>query len=346
MAVIDRSAENIKRFHEKQKRSGYEYNDGERVLGQRLLPIKRVGLYVPGGSAAYPSSVLMNAIPAKIAGVSEIIMVTPPKLDGINPAVIYAANAVGIDKIYLVGGAQAVAALAYGTESIPKADLICGPGNLYVATAKKLLFGVVGIDMAAGPSEVVIIADETADPDYVIADLLAQAEHDVLASSVLITDSELLANSVTEKITEVIENSERKDIIKKSICEYGAVLITESLKHSFELANRIAPEHLEIMTEKPEEKLSLVENAGAVFLGAYAPEVLGDYMAGPNHVLPTNSTARFFSGLGVDTFMRRQNYIIGSKKSFEKDLADIEKFASSEGLCSHAASATVRRKKM
>ena len=301
--------ENIADFHNRQREQGF-INPKENgvILGQRIRGLERVGLYVPGGTAAYPSSVLMNAIPAKIAGVKEIIMVTPPCKDGTpNKDILVAAAICGVDRVFLSGGAQAIAALAYGTESIPKVDKIVGPGNIYVATAKKLLYGVVDIDMIAGPSEIIVLADETANPKFAAADLMSQAEHDVLASSILVTTSEKIADETIKEIERQVQTLSRKDIIEKSLNDFGAVIITDCRHCAVELANEIAPEHLEVLMENPMELLGSLDNAGSIFLGNYASEPLGDYYAGPNHVLPTSGTARFFSPLGVSSFIKRSS---------------------------------------
>ena len=298
-AAIDEAAENIYEFHIKQLQNSWMMNNGGKIMGQLVRPLEKVGLYVPGGTAAYPSSVLMNAIPAKVAGVKTIKIVTPPKREGINPAVVYAARKAGITEIVSVGGAQAVAALAYGTESVERVDKIVGPGNIFVAMAKKLVFGAVDIDMIAGPSEVLVIADERANPAFVAADLMSQAEHDPMAASILITTSETLAAEVQKQIEIQKATLQRSDIIDRSLNSYGSIVLVENLNSAVELSNKIAPEHLELAVANPFELLSLVENAGSIFLGDHAPEPLGDYFAGPNHVLPTNGTARFSSALGV-----------------------------------------------
>lgn len=312
-------------------------------MGQRVRGLSRVGIYVPGGTAAYPSSVLMNAIPARIAGVGEIVMVTPPPKDGgFNPAVMAAAHIAGVDKVYLCGGAQAVAALAYGTESIPKVDKIVGPGNIYVATAKRLLFGIVDIDMIAGPSEILIIADKTADPAYLAADLMSQAEHDALASSILLTTSAEIARQTVKELERQLETMSRKDIIERSLKNYGAIIVCRDMDEAVEFANRLAPEHLEVMCEQPMDYLGRLDNAGSVFLGKYSPEPLGDYYAGPNHVLPTNGTARFFSPLSVDSFLKKSGFISYSRQALEAARDDIITLADAEGLDAHANSIRVR----
>lgn len=343
IAAMQKAAANIYNFHKRQRRQGYTVTDKEGIiLGSRITPIEKAGLYVPGGTAAYPSSVLMNAIPAKIAGVKEIIMITPPSKEGINRDVLAAAFICGIDRIFTAGGAQAIAALAYGTATIPKVDKIVGPGNVYVATAKKLLFGIVDIDMIAGPSEILIIADENANAGYIAADIMSQAEHDPLSSSVLLTTSADVAKSVNAELKRQIKYLSRKDIIQKSVEQYGAAIICNSIKEAAEISDRIAPEHLEIMTENPFDTLGLVKNAGSIFLGGYSPEPLGDYYGGTNHVLPTNGTARFFSGLGVDSFIKKTSYTYYSKEALFNAHKDIIKIAEKEGLTAHANSVKVR----
>lgn len=342
--TINRAAKNIFAFHEKQKQQSWIDNQGTRIMGQRVLPLRRVGLYVPGGSAAYPSSVLMNAIPAKVAGVESIVMVTPPKNDGINPAVIYAAQVAGVSDIVTVGGAQAVAAMAYGTESIEQVDKIVGPGNIFVATAKRLVFGTVDIDMFAGPSEVLVIADEKANPAYVAADFMSQAEHDPMAASVLVTTSEKLVDEVRKEIEKQIKTLSRADIIEKSLLSYGSAVIVDTLDEAATVSDIIAPEHLELMVENPFELLGKVRNAGSVFLGANSPEPLGDYFAGPNHVLPTNGTARFSSALSTDSFVKKSSYLYYSEAALNESADDIIRFASAEGLTAHANSIAVRKK--
>lgn len=336
--------ENITDFHHRQKEQGFMNPKANGViLGQRVRGLERVGLYVPGGTAAYPSSVLMNAIPAKIAGVKEIIMVTPPQKDGTpNKDILVAASVCGVDRIFLTGGAQAVAALAYGTEMIPKVDKIVGPGNIYVATAKKLLFGTVDIDMIAGPSEILVLADETANPAYVAADLMSQAEHDVLASALLVTTSEKLANTVAEELSKQIQTLSRKDIIEQSLKDYGAAIVCDCMEYAVELANTLAPEHLEVLVDNPMEYLGRLDNAGSIFLGAYSPEPLGDYFAGPNHVLPTSGTARFFSPLSVASFTKRSSFIYYTKDALYEAKSDILTIAEKEGLTAHANAIKVR----
>ncbi|MBQ8509927.1 MAG: histidinol dehydrogenase [Clostridia bacterium] len=342
--TIDEAAENIYNFHKKQLQNSWMMNDDGKVMGQLVRPLEKVGLYVPGGTAAYPSSVLMNAIPAQVAGVKSITIVTPPKREGINPAVVYAAKKAGITKIVSVGGAQAVAALAYGTESIERVDKIVGPGNIFVAMAKKLVFGAVDIDMIAGPSEVLVIADDRANPAYVAADLMSQAEHDPMAASILITTSESLAEKVVEEIEAQKSQLERNQIIDQSLNHYGAIVLVENLNDAVELSNRIAPEHLELSVANPFELLSLVKNAGSIFLGDNAPEPLGDYFAGPNHVLPTNGTARFSSALGVDSFIKKSSYLYYNEAALKKVGEKVIAFAQAEGLGAHANSIAQRLK--
>lgn len=342
--ALENAARNIEDFHSRQLRqSWFTTREDGVIMGQRVRGLSRVGIYVPGGTAAYPSSVLMNAIPARIAGVGEIVMVTPPPKDGgFNPAVMAAAYIAGVDKVYLCGGAQAVAALAYGTESIPKVDKIVGPGNIYVATAKRLLFGIVDIDMIAGPSEILIIADKTADPAYLAADLMSQAEHDVLASSILLTTSAEIARQTVKELERQLETMSRKDIIERSLKDYGAIIVCRDMDEAVEFANRLAPEHLEVMCEQPMDYLGRLDNAGSVFLGKYSPEPLGDYYAGPNHVLPTNGTARFFSPLSVDSFLKKSGFISYSRQALEAARDDIITLADAEGLDAHANSIRVR----
>ena len=344
LKAVEKASENIADFHKRQLRqSFFTTKDDNVMLGQRVRGLERVGIYVPGGTAAYPSSVLMNAIPAKIAGVKEIIMVTPPTKQGKpNPDIMAAALAAGVDRVLLMGGAQAVAALAYGTQTVPKVDKIVGPGNIFVATAKKLLYGTVDIDMIAGPSEILVMADSSANPAFVAADLISQAEHDVLASSILLTTSSELAESVKAEIEKQSQMLSRKDIIDKALSSYGAIIICENNQQMVDFANKLAPEHLEVCMENPLDYIGVLDNAGSVFLGHYSPEPLGDYFAGPNHVLPTSGTARFFSPLGVDSFIKRSSFIYYSEKALEKDAADIIKFAETEGLTAHANSIKVR----
>ena len=344
LEIMKKSAENIRAFHEKQKRPGwFETKPDGSILGMRLLPVASAGVYAPGGTAAYPSSVLMNVIPAKVAGVERIVMATPPGPDGkVNAGTLAAASVAGVDEIYKMGGAQAIAALAFGTESVPKVDKITGPGNIFVALAKKACFGYVGIDSIAGPSEILVIADETANPRYVAADLLSQAEHDVLASAILITTSRRLAEQVSEQIDGFLSTLERRDIIQKSLETYGYILIAPDLDAAADAANEIASEHLEILTADPFSMMTKIRNAGAIFLGEYSSEPLGDYFAGPNHVLPTNGTARFFSPLNVDDFCKKTSLISYSKQALEAAHKDIELFAEREGLTAHANSIRVR----
>lgn len=336
--------ENVRDFHQRQVPQGFiNAMPNGVILGQRVKGLDRVGLYVPGGTAAYPSSVIMNAVPAKIAGVKEIIMVTPPCKDGTpNPDILVAAAICGVDRVFMSGGAQAIAALAYGTEEIPKVDKIVGPGNIYVATAKKLLYGVVDIDMIAGPSEILVMADENADPKFVAADLMSQAEHDVLASSILVTTSSELADKTEAELNRQAAYLSRQEIIEKSLNTYGAVLLCDTREEAAALANRIAPEHLEVLMENPMELLGSLDNAGSIFLGAYASEPLGDYYAGPNHVLPTSGTARFFSPLGVNSFIKRSSYTYYTKDALRNAKDDIVLIANREGLTAHANAITVR----
>lgn len=345
VGALRRAARNIRDFHERQKQQSWlTTQENGVIMGQRVRGLARVGIYVPGGTAAYPSSVLMNAIPAKIAGVKEIVMVTPPAKGGKpNPDIMAAALAAGVDRVFLVGGAQAVAALAFGTESIPKVDKIVGPGNIYVATAKKLLYGTVDIDMIAGPSEILVIADETAKPKFLAADLMSQAEHDVLASAILLTTSEKIAEETVAQIYEQLENLSRKEIIEKSLDRFGAVLVCDSMREAVEFANELAPEHLEVCAANPMEYIGKIDNAGSVFLGNYSPEPLGDYFAGPNHVLPTSGTARFFSPLSVDSFIKKSSFIYYTEDALKQSAGDIVALAKTEGLTAHANSIKVRR---
>lgn len=342
--VMKKSAENIRVFHEKQKRNSWiDTREDGSILGQRILPIEISGVYVPGGKAAYPSSVLMNVVPAKVAGVERIVMCTPPGKDGkVNPGTLVAADIAGVTEVYKVGGAQAIAAMAFGTESIPKVDKITGPGNIFVALAKKACFGHVSIDSIAGPSEILVVADETANARYVAADLLSQAEHDELASAILVTTSEKLANDVSAEIEGFLKELSRTDIIKKSLDNYGYIFIADDMDAAVDAANAIASEHLEIITKDPYEVMTKIKNAGAIFLGAYSSEPLGDYFAGPNHILPTNRTARFFSPLNVDDFMKKTSIISYSRDALSKVHEDIELFAKEEGLTAHANSIAVR----
>lgn len=345
LGAMERAAVNIRRFHQQQVQESYvDFREDGSMMGQRVRPLKRVGLYVPGGTAAYPSSVLMNAIPAKIAGVPELVMVTPPNAEGKPRDVILAAAAVaGVDRIYMVGGAQAVAALAYGTETIPQVDKIVGPGNIFVATAKRLLYGVVDIDMIAGPSEILIVADENADPRFVAADLMSQCEHDVLAGGVLLTDSAALAEAVKGEIARQLETLSRAEIICQSMADYGVIVVFPDIDACIDYANAVAPEHLELAVAQPEQYLGRVENAGSVFLGAWTPEPVGDYYAGANHVLPTSGTARFFSPLGVDSFYKRMGFTAYSKQALLNGADDIIRFAEAEGLTAHANAVKVRK---
>ena len=342
--VIRKALVNIREYHAKQKQySWFDSTPNGTILGQKVTPLNRVGVYVPGGKAAYPSSVLMNIIPAKVAGVSQIIMTTPPGKDGrVNPGTLVAANEAGVDVIYKVGGAQAIAAMAYGTDSIRKVDKIVGPGNIYVALAKKAVYGHVSIDSIAGPSEILVIADETANPRYVAADLLSQAEHDEMASAILITTSEELADKVSKEIDVFVAELSRSEIISKSLENYGYILIAKDIDEAIETANEIASEHLEIVTKDPFTVMTKIRNAGAIFLGEYSSEPLGDYFAGPNHVLPTNGTAKFFSPLGVDDFIKKSSIISYSREALEPIHEDIIKFANAERLTAHANSIKVR----
>lgn len=345
--VMKKSAANIRAFHEKQLRnSWFDPKPDGTILGMKILPIAIAGVYVPGGKAAYPSSVLMNVLPAKVAGVERIIMTTPPGADGkVNPGTLVAAHIAGVDEIYKIGGAQAIAAMAFGTQSIPKVDKITGPGNIFVALAKKACFGYVSIDSIAGPSEILVIADETANPRYVAADLLSQAEHDELASAILITTSKTLADQVSVEVDRFVANLSRREIIGKSLNNYGYILLVDSLDEAADTANEIASEHLEILTKDPFAMMTKIRNAGAIFLGEYSSEPLGDYFAGPNHVLPTNGTARFFSPLNVDDFLKKTSIISYSRPALEKIHQDIECFAENEGLTAHANSIRVRFEK-
>ena len=342
--VMKKSAANIRRFHEKQLRnSWFDIRPDGTILGMRFSPIAMAGVYAPGGKAAYPSSVLMNVIPAKVAGVGRVILCTPPGPDGnVNAGTLVAAHIGGVDEIYKAGGAQAIAAMTFGTESIPKVDKITGPGNIFVALAKKACFGYVGIDSIAGPSEILVIADETANPRYVAADLLSQAEHDELASAILITTSEKLAEEVSAQVDVFLEKLSRKEILRASLEHYGYILLAQSLDDAVEAANDIASEHLEILTKDPFSVMTRIRNAGAIFLGEYSSEPLGDYYAGPNHVLPTNGTARFFSPLNVDDFIKKSSVISYSREALKKAHEDIECFAVNEGLTAHANSIRVR----
>lgn len=343
LSILQEAAGNIRAFHEKQKRTGFVYTEKEGVvLGQKVMPLDRVGLYVPGGTACYPSTVLMDAIPAKIAGVGEIIMVTPAKNGKINPAILAAAEIAGVDRVFCMGGAQAVAALAYGTESVPAVDKIVGPGNAFVAEAKKQVFGKVSIDMIAGPSEILIIADETCNPAIVAADMLSQAEHDKMASAVLVTDSAKLAQAVAEELEQQIPLLPRKDIASASIEENGKIILADSIMQAVEISNEIAPEHLEICVDNPFDYLTQVKHAGSVFLGKYAPEALGDYFAGTNHTLPTSGTAKFSSPLSVDDFVKKSSFTYYTKAALEKEGRQIVHFAKEEGLDAHGKSVAIR----
>ena len=345
--VIRKALKNIKEYHEKQKQySWFDSKPDGTILGQKVTALSRVGVYVPGGKAAYPSSVLMNVIPAKVAGVEQIIMCTPPDHEGkVYPTTLVAANEAGVDVIYKAGGAQAIAAMAYGTESVPKVDKICGPGNIYVALAKKAVFGYVSIDSVAGPSEILVIADETANPRYVAADLLSQAEHDEMASAILITTSNELAQKVSDEIDGFLKELSRSEIISKSLDNYGYILLVDNIDDAVDAANEIASEHLEIVTKDPFNTMTKIKNAGAIFLGEYSSEPLGDYFAGPNHVLPTNGTAKFFSALSVDDFIKKSSIISYSRNALEKIHNDIETFATAEHLTAHANSIKVRFEK-
>lgn len=345
VSALLNALENITEYHQRQKQQSYiDTKANGVILGQRIRGLKRVGIYVPGGTAAYPSSVLMSAIPAKIAGVEEIIMVTPPDKDGkANKDILVAAAVCGVDRVFLLGGAQAVAAIAYGTETIPKVDKIVGPGNIYVATAKKLLFGEVDIDMIAGPSEILIIADENANPSFVAADLMSQAEHDVLASSILVTTSQALAVETVKELEKQSKTLSRESIISKSLADFGAIFICDDIDTMIDMANDFAPEHLEVMLPNPMQYIGRLDNAGSIFLGDYSPEPLGDYYAGPNHVLPTSGTARFFSPLSVDSFVKKTSFIYYTESELKAAADDIELIASYEGLTAHANSITVRR---
>lgn len=344
LTVIRKAKDNIESYHAKQRQnSWFDSKPDGTILGQKITPLHRVGVYVPGGKAVYPSSVLMNVMPAKVAGVDEIIMVTPPGKNGkVSPNTLVAAKEAGVDKIYKVGGAQAIAALAYGTESIPKVDKIVGPGNIYVALAKKAVYGHVSIDSIAGPSEILVVADETANPRYVAADLLSQAEHDELASAILVTTSEKLAHEVSDQVDGFLKELSRAEIISKSLDNYGYILLADTMEDVIDVANEIASEHLEIQTKNPFEVMTKIRNAGAIFIGEYASEPLGDYFAGPNHILPTNGTAKFFSPLSVDDFIKKSSIISYSREALQKVHKDIESFAKAEQLTAHANSIHVR----
>lgn len=344
LRILGRAAENIRRFHEAQKRNSYVIESGKGALvGQRVLPMARAGLYVPGGTAAYPSTVLMDAIPAKIAGCGEVVIVTPPGKDGKIPsAILAAARIAGVDRVFKVGGAQAIAALAYGTESVPKVDKIVGPGNAFVAEAKKQVFGIVSIDMIAGPSEILVIADATSSAKNIASDMLSQAEHDRLASAVLVTDSAELALLVQSELEKQIPELSRAEIARASIENNGKIIVAENIDDAIEIANELAPEHLELCLDSPFDYLEKVKNAGSVFMGKYCPEALGDYLAGPNHTLPTGGTARFSSPLSVDDFVKKSQFIYYTKEAYEDVARDVEYFARKEGLTAHGKSAVVR----
>ncbi len=344
LEILEKAAANIRKFHERQVRNSFIINDEDGiVIGQKVIPVDRAGLYVPGGTAAYPSTVLMDSIPAKIAGVREVVMVTPPSKDGkVNPVILAAAKIAGIDKIFKVGGAQAIAALAYGTESVPKVDKIVGPGNAYVAEAKKQVFGVVSIDMIAGPSEILVVADGKSDPKFVAADLLSQAEHDRMASAVLVTDSEDFANAVSAELEVQIPKLERAEIARESIDKNGKIIVAPTLMCAIDIANEIAPEHLELCVDNPFDYLDKIRHAGSIFMGRYCPEALGDYFAGPNHTLPTSGTAKFSSPLSVDDFVKKTQYTYYTRDALQKVADDVAFFANKEGLGAHAKSATVR----
>ena len=342
--ILETAAANIRRFHKSQVRNSFIINDADGVvMGQKIIPMDRVGIYVPGGTAAYPSTVLMDSIPAKIAGCGEIVMVTPPDKDGsVNPAILAAAKIAGVDRIFKVGGAQAVAALAYGTQSVPRVDKIVGPGNAFVAEAKRQVFGQVAIDMIAGPSEILVVADSTANPAYVAADLLSQAEHDKLASAVLVTDSMVLAQAVQTQIEQQLETLERREIARTSIDCNGKIIVADTLDAAIEIANAIAPEHLELCVDNPFDYLDKIRHAGSIFMGKYCPEALGDYLAGPNHTLPTSGTARFSSPLSVDDFVKKSQYTYYTPQALKNVAKDVAKFAETEGLTAHARSAVIR----
>lgn len=342
--ILEKAAKNIIKFHEKQVRNSFIINDEDGiVIGQKIIPVDRAGLYVPGGTAAYPSTVLMDSIPAKIAGCKEVVIVTPPSADGkVNPVILAAAKIAGVDKIFKVGGAQAIAALAFGTESVPKVDKIVGPGNAFVAEAKKQVFGIVSIDMIAGPSEILIVADKENNPKHLAADLLSQAEHDKMASAVLVTDCEELANRVAEEIENQIPLLERSEIARASIDVNGKIIVADSIERVFDIANEIAPEHLELCVENPFDCLDKIRHAGSIFMGKNCPEALGDYFAGPNHTLPTGGTAKFSSPLSVDDFIKKTQYTYYTKDALKKVAEDVAYFAKQEGLTAHARSAVIR----
>ncbi|MEE0914613.1 MAG: histidinol dehydrogenase [Ruminococcus sp.] len=344
LETVKKAAANIADFHKRQLQQSWLTTKANGVImGQRVRGLKRVGIYVPGGTAAYPSSVLMNAIPAKIAGVEEVVMCTPPQKDGTpNPNIIAAAKIAGVDRIFLMGGSQAIAALAYGTETVPKVDKIVGPGNIFVATAKKLLYGTVDIDMIAGPSEILIIADDSANPKFLAADLMSQAEHDKLASSILLTDSAEIAEKTKEELEIQMKKLSRNEIISSSLDNFGAIIVCSDMAQAVDFANELAPEHLEVCCKNPMEYVGKLDNAGSVFLGNYSPEPLGDYFAGPNHVLPTSGTARFFSPLSVDSFIKKSSFIYYTEDALRNDAEDVIRFADTEGLTAHANSIKVR----
>lgn len=344
LEILEKAAKNIRKFHSRQVRNSFIINDEDGiVIGQKIIPVDRAGLYVPGGTAAYPSTVLMDAIPAKIAGCREVVMVTPPTKDGkVNPVILAAAYVAGIDRIFKVGGAQAIAALAYGTQSIPKVDKIVGPGNAFVAEAKKQVFGVVSIDMIAGPSEILIVADGQSNPSYIAADLLSQAEHDKMASAVLVTNSAELARNVSTELEKQIPLLERREIARESIDVNGKIIVADTLDAAIEIANEIAPEHLELCVDNPFDKLDSIRHAGSIFMGRNCPEALGDYFAGPNHTLPTSGTAKFSSPLSVDDFIKKTQYTYYTKDALKKVAFDVAAFAKKEGLTAHAKSAVIR----
>ncbi len=348
MATIEKAKKNIEYYHMKQKIKGYKFKPEGKdiILGQLVNPIEKAGIYVPGGKAAYPSTVLMNAVPAKIAGVNEIIMITPPQKDGkVKDSILVAAKLSGVDRIFKVGGAQGIAAMAYGTQSVPNVYKITGPGNIYVAAAKRKVSGFVGIDMIAGPSEILIIADSNADPEFIAADMISQAEHDEMAASILITTSYSLAYKVQQQLDEQVSRLERNEIIKKSLENQGAIIVTDSIKQCIDIANEIAPEHLELLVSNPFEIYKNIKNAGAIFLGEYSPEPVGDYFAGTNHTLPTSSTAKFSSALSVDDFIKKTSLIYYSRNDLKENADDIVRFAENEGLTGHANAIKVRKQK-
>ncbi len=344
LSVLSKAAENIRNFHEKQRRNSFIINDSDGiVIGQKVIPVDRAGLYVPGGTAAYPSTVLMDSIPAKIAGVKELVMVTPPGPDGkVNPVILAAASIAGVDKIFKLGGAQAIAALAYGTESVPKVDKIVGPGNAFVAEAKRQVYGIVSIDMIAGPSEILVVADSSANPSHVAADLLSQAEHDKMASAVLVTDSAELATAVSEQLEQQIPLLSRAEIARCSIDNNGKIIVADDLRRAIEIANEIAPEHLELCVDNPFDYLDSIRHAGSIFMGKNCPEALGDYFAGPNHTLPTSGTAKFSSPLSVDDFVKKTQYTYYTAEALGRVAKDVAYFAEKEGLTAHAKSAIIR----